>query len=208
MRMPQLMICAEVRLRDPPQPAGQLRAAGDPPRLQQAAGPVAVPQLVEQERAARLAARGGQHGRRRPSWPSASPAPPPSPAGRPPSATACASCSTTSRIRPTTRPASPSSAHQECGKTGNDKTPSCSACRTTPARWSTSLDVFKQNKINLTWIESFPARSAEAGVYLLRRFRGPRRGPQGRNVPSTTLQEHCEAAVGPRLLSDGRRSAG
>ena len=83
-----------------------------------------------------LAERGVQHGRRRPSWPSASRAPPPSPAGRRPSATACASSSRTSRIRRTTRRASPSSATRSAARPATTRRPSCSGCRTTPARWS------------------------------------------------------------------------
>ena len=139
------------------------------------------------------AARGRQHRHRRGAGPAASRAPPRSPAGRRRSTTACASCSPTSRTRPTTRRASPSSATQECGRDRpRQDRPHVPGRRTTPARWSSALDVFKQNKINLTWIESFPAKSAEAGVRVLRRLRGPRRGPEGASAPSTALEEHCE----------------
>ena len=197
------MICARGPAADPSQPAGQLRAAGNPPGLQQAAGAVAVPQLAEQERAARARckevsstadagragpARAGRRGRRQPAG------------GR------------------ALRPAHPVRdiedspynetrfaviGHQKCGKTGHDKTAVMFRVPHNPGSLVDALDVFKQNKINLTWIESFPAAAAEAGVRLLRRFRGPRRG---RPRSSRALQGPAGALRGsdrPRLVPDG-----
>ncbi|MGH7224254.1 MAG: prephenate dehydratase, partial [Gemmataceae bacterium] len=46
--------------------------------------------------------------------------------------------------------------HQKCGKTGHDKTTIMFRIPHHPGSLSESLEVFKQNKINLTWIESFP----------------------------------------------------
>ena len=123
IRMPQPGHLGRGAAAHPPQPAGQLRAAGNPPGLQQAAGAVAVPQLAEQERAARHACArcpappiaaelakqraGCRRGRQ--------------PAGRRPLRPAHPR-SRTSRIRRTTRRASPSSATRSAAKTGHDKT--------------------------------------------------------------------------------------
>jgi chorismate mutase/prephenate dehydratase len=52
--------------------------------------------------------------------------------------------------------------HQKSGKTGHDKTTIMFRIPHNPGTLVEALDVFKQSKINLTWIESFP-------------FPGPRR---------------------------------
>jgi chorismate mutase / prephenate dehydratase len=46
--------------------------------------------------------------------------------------------------------------HQKCGKTGHDKTTIMFRIPHHPGSLSEALEVFKQSKINLTWIESFP----------------------------------------------------
>jgi chorismate mutase/prephenate dehydratase len=46
--------------------------------------------------------------------------------------------------------------HQKCGKTGHDKTTIMFRISHNPGSLVEALDVFKQSKINLTWIESFP----------------------------------------------------
>jgi chorismate mutase/prephenate dehydratase len=46
--------------------------------------------------------------------------------------------------------------HQKCGKSGHDKTTIMFRVPHSPGSLVEALDVFKQNKINLTWIESFP----------------------------------------------------
>ena len=48
--------------------------------------------------------------------------------------------------------------HQKCGKTGHDKTAIMFRVPHAPGALVDALDVFKQAKINLTWIESFPGR--------------------------------------------------
>src|SRR5438128_1566626 len=45
---------------------------------------------------------------------------------------------------------------QECGKTGHDKTAIMFKIAHEPGSLVEALNVFKQNKLNLTWIESFP----------------------------------------------------
>jgi chorismate mutase/prephenate dehydratase len=48
--------------------------------------------------------------------------------------------------------------HQKCGKTGDDKTTVMFRVGHNPGALVGALDVFKQAKINLSWIESFPGR--------------------------------------------------
>jgi chorismate mutase/prephenate dehydratase len=48
--------------------------------------------------------------------------------------------------------------HQKCGKTGNDKTTVVFRVPHSAGSLVAALDVFKQGKLNLTWIESFPGR--------------------------------------------------
>lgn len=49
--------------------------------------------------------------------------------------------------------------HQKCDKTGNDKTTIIVRLQDTTGSLVSALSVFAQNKINLSWIESFPART-------------------------------------------------
>ncbi len=53
--------------------------------------------------------------------------------------------------------------HQKCGKTGNDKTTILFRIAHQPGSLAEALEVFKQNKINLTWIESFPGPRRPSG---------------------------------------------
>jgi chorismate mutase/prephenate dehydratase len=48
--------------------------------------------------------------------------------------------------------------HQKCGKTGHDKTSVMFRVPHSSGSLVAALDIFKQAKINLTWIESFPAK--------------------------------------------------
>jgi chorismate mutase/prephenate dehydratase len=56
--------------------------------------------------------------------------------------------------------------HQKAGRTGRDKTAIMFRVAHNPGSLVDALDIFKQNKINLTWIESFPAQSAGKPEYL------------------------------------------
>ena len=78
----------------------------------------------------------------------------------------------TSRTRRTTRRASPSSAIRSAGKTGHDKTAVMFRVPHNPGSLVDALDVFKQNKINLTWIESFPAKTAKPEYLFFVDFEG------------------------------------
>lgn len=52
--------------------------------------------------------------------------------------------------------------HQEAQRTNHDKTSLVFSVGHEPGALADALNVFKQQKINLTWIESFPARSEKA----------------------------------------------
>jgi chorismate mutase/prephenate dehydratase len=56
--------------------------------------------------------------------------------------------------------------HQKAGRTGRDKTALMFRVAHNPGSLVDALDIFKQNKINLTWIESFPAQTAGKAEYL------------------------------------------
>jgi chorismate mutase/prephenate dehydratase len=49
--------------------------------------------------------------------------------------------------------------HHKAGKTGHDKTSLVFRVGHSPGALVEALDVFKTNKLNLTWIESFPANT-------------------------------------------------
>lgn len=83
--------------------------------------------------------------------------------------------------------------HQKCDKTGKDKTSVMLRVPHTAGSLVDALDVFKQAKINLTWIESFPVQSTGSGkpqyMFFLD-FEGHTDDPKiSRTLKS--LQEHC-----------------
>ena len=53
------------------------------------------------------------------------------------------------------------------------------------------LDVFKQNKINLTWIESFPYREAKGEYVFFVDFEGHREDPKVKKAIAA-LEEICD----------------
>ena len=104
--------------------------------------------------------------------------------------------------------------HQECDRTGNDKTAIMFKVPHHPGSLVDALNVFKQNKLNLTWIESFPARTAKNEKYvffvdfeghsedpkvkralavlagtLRRSSRSSARSPSDRRIPCTARRE-------------------
>jgi chorismate mutase/prephenate dehydratase len=81
--------------------------------------------------------------------------------------------------------------HQECGKTGHDKTAIMFRVPHSPGSLVSALEVFKQNKINLTWIESFPAKMPKAEYVFFVDFEGHIEDPKVKRTLSA-LQEHCE----------------
>ncbi len=62
--------------------------------------------------------------------------------------------------------------HQKTSRTGTDKTALMFCIPHHPGSLAESLNVFRQNKINLTWIESFPARIAKSEYIFFVDFDG------------------------------------
>src|SRR5947209_9993265 len=76
---------------------------------------------------------------------------------------------------------------QECAKTGHDKTAIMFKIAHEPGSLVEALNVFKQNKLNLTWIESFPARSAKPEYGFFVDFEGHQGDPEVKR-PLTALE--------------------
>jgi chorismate mutase/prephenate dehydratase len=80
--------------------------------------------------------------------------------------------------------------NQKCGKTGRDKTAVMFRLPHHPGSLVDALEVFKQNKINLTWIESYPAKVPRAEYIFFVDFEGHAEDPKvGRALKA--LGEHC-----------------
>jgi chorismate mutase/prephenate dehydratase len=62
--------------------------------------------------------------------------------------------------------------HQKCGKTGRDKTAVMFRVSHQPGSLVEALDIFKQAKVNLTWIESYPAKTAKPEYVFFIDFEG------------------------------------
>ncbi len=80
--------------------------------------------------------------------------------------------------------------HQKCGKTGHDKTAVMFRVPHHPGSLVEALDVFKQAKINLTWIESFPAKLAKPEYIFFVDFEGHLEDPKVSRALKS-LGEHC-----------------
>jgi chorismate mutase/prephenate dehydratase len=81
--------------------------------------------------------------------------------------------------------------HQEVGKTGHDKTAIMFRVPHNPGALVNVLDIFRQNKINLTWIESFPGRSAKPEYVFFVDFEGHLEDPKVKRT-LTALQEQAQ----------------
>lgn len=81
--------------------------------------------------------------------------------------------------------------HQKCGRTGHDKTAVMFRVTHQPGSLVETLDIFKQAKINLTWIESFPAKLAKPEYIFFVDFEGHQDDPKVAKVLKA-LQEHCK----------------
>jgi len=80
---------------------------------------------------------------------------------------------------------------QECGKTGHDKTAIMFKIPHEPGSLVAALNIFKQSKLNLTWIESFPARSAKPEYVFFVDFEGHQEDPKVKRALAA-LESHCE----------------
>jgi chorismate mutase / prephenate dehydratase len=80
---------------------------------------------------------------------------------------------------------------QESAKTGHDKTAIAFRVAHNPGALVNVLEVFKQAKVNLTWIESFPSRQPKPAYLFFVDFEGHIEDPKVKRV-LTTLEENCE----------------
>ncbi len=80
---------------------------------------------------------------------------------------------------------------QDCPRSGHDKTAVMFKIPHHPGSLVDALGVFKQSKLNLTWIESFPARSPHSEYVFFVDFEGHAEDPKVKRT-LTLLQEHCE----------------
>jgi chorismate mutase/prephenate dehydratase len=81
--------------------------------------------------------------------------------------------------------------HQRSAKTGHDKTALMFRVQHQPGTLVDTLDVFKQAKINLTWIESFPAKVSKPEYIFFVDFEGHVDDPKVGRVLKA-LHEHCK----------------
>jgi chorismate mutase/prephenate dehydratase len=80
---------------------------------------------------------------------------------------------------------------EETAKSGHDKTAIMFKIPHHPGSLVDALNIFKQTKLNLTWIESFPAKSPRSEYVFFVDFEGHHEDPKVKRA-LTTLQEHCE----------------
>jgi chorismate mutase/prephenate dehydratase len=81
--------------------------------------------------------------------------------------------------------------HQKSARTGQDKTALMFRVPHNPGALVGALDVFKANKINLTWIESFPAKTAKPEYIFFVDFEGHTEDPKVSKALKQ-LADHCE----------------
>src|SRR5436190_1671159 len=88
------------------------------------------------------------------------------------------------------------SGHQEAARSGADKTALMFKVPHHPGSLVEALDVFKSNKLNLTWIESFPAKTeaAKPEYMFFVDFEGHVEDPKVKRA-LTALETHCEQLV-------------
>src|SRR5206468_5602694 len=81
--------------------------------------------------------------------------------------------------------------HQETARTGRDKTAIMFKVADAPGALVDALNVFKAQKINLTWIESFPSRAAKPEYVFFADFEGHAEDAKVKKA-LTSLQEESE----------------
>ena len=80
----------------------------------------------------------------------------------------------------------------DSAKTGNDKTAIMFQIPHTPGSLAEILLTFKANKINLTWIESFPFKDAKGEYVFFVDFEGHQEDPKVKKVVKA-LEDFCDA---------------
>src|SRR5438552_3837480 len=81
--------------------------------------------------------------------------------------------------------------HQESPKTGEDKTALMFRVPHQPGSLVEALDIFRQNKLNLTWIESFPAKTGKQEYMFFVDFEGHIEDPKVKRALNI-LEQKCE----------------
>jgi chorismate mutase/prephenate dehydratase len=81
--------------------------------------------------------------------------------------------------------------HQEASKSGHDKTAIMFRVPHQPGSLCNALEIFKQNKLNLTWIESFPAKLPKPEYVFFVDFEGHTEDPKVKKAINL-LQDQCE----------------
>jgi chorismate mutase/prephenate dehydratase len=82
-------------------------------------------------------------------------------------------------------------AQSDSGKTGHDKTALLFQVQHTPGALVDALLLFKANKINLTWVESFPYKEAKGEYVFFVDFEGHQEEPKVKKAIKQ-LEESCE----------------
>lgn len=80
--------------------------------------------------------------------------------------------------------------HQKSARTGTDKTTIMFRIPHRPGALADAIDVFRQTKVNLTWIESFPSRVAKAEYIFFADFEGHMDEPKASKLLKS-LDEIC-----------------
>jgi chorismate mutase/prephenate dehydratase len=80
---------------------------------------------------------------------------------------------------------------QESPRTGRDRTAVMFKVPHQPGSLVDALNIFKQNKLNLMWIESFPAKSPRQEYVFFVDFEGHHDDPKVKRA-LTALHEHCD----------------
>lgn len=83
---------------------------------------------------------------------------------------------------------------QECERTGKDKTALMFKVPHHPGSLVEALDVFKSNKLNLTWIESFPAKTGKQEYIFFVDFEGHQEDAKVKRALQS-LEKQCEELV-------------
>ena len=85
--------------------------------------------------------------------------------------------------------------HQATGKTGNDKTAIMFRVPHNPGSLVEALDIFRQNKLNLTWIESFPAKTGKQEYMFFVDFEGHIEDPKVKKAINALQGHSIQLAV-------------
>jgi chorismate mutase/prephenate dehydratase len=80
----------------------------------------------------------------------------------------------------------------DSAKTGNDKTAMMFQISHTPGALADVLSIFKSNKLNLTWIESFPYREAKGEYVFFIDFDGHREDPKVKKTIAS-MEDICDS---------------